>query len=191
MPNQKPKIDLNFSAPTSDDDVKDWIIQQASETIPFLIAFADDGVIWGKWDQELKLAPAAFQGMIKQLRGSTLQQAFIFGKEEEVRLFRDTTGEWKSSKITDTTEIDAFDEIQVLWGDDYVHADDGFVHLRDKVQQGMDQVLPLDITKDELKVPRLQIRHYVEYDDETGEARVFLSRLVKLGKGIAAKEEIQ
>ena len=172
----------------------EWLSQEANANRPFLLAFADDGVIWGKWEQGLNLAPSDFQGVATQLRGETLQQAFVFGENEEVRLFHDAAGQWAACKTTDVPDQDAFDEIHILWGDALIRAKDGFVHLRDLVQQGMDQILPLDLTQADLdknEVPRLLVRHYIEYDKKTGEARVFLSRLVKLGKGPAAKEALQ
>jgi CRISPR-associated protein (TIGR03984 family) len=191
MSDAKPVIDTTFKAPNTDTEVLDWLKKESNEKRPFLLAFADDGVIWGKWDQTLQLAPVDFKGMTAGLRGETLQQAHLFGEKEEVRLFRDATGSWAAARIADADGQDAFDEIQMLWGDQAVKSKAGFVHLRDSVQQGMDHVTALDLSQDEIdegSSPRLKVRHYIEYDQKTGEARVFLSRLVELGKGASEKE---
>ena len=190
----EPSVERDYPAPKSDQEVVDWLSKETSAERPFLLAFADDGVIWGKWVDELKLAPPEFGGMLTELRAKTLQQAFVFGEQDEVRLFRDVGGNWSACRITDEKGQDALDEIHILWGDRIIKTEKGFVHLQDAVQQGLDQLIPLDLTKAEIDkgtVPRLHIRHFVQYDEETGEARIFLSRLVKLGKGPAGKETLQ
>lgn len=190
-----PDVKTDYAPPASDDEVLAWLHVQASEDRPFLLVYADDGVVWGKWmNGQLAVAPEKFHGVAVELRGETLQQAHIFGNKEEIRLFRGMSGQWSASKITDHPQQDAFDEIHILWGNQVVGDPvAGFSHTRDRVQQGMDQVLPLPITEEDLKdrVLRLKVRHFVEYADATGEARIFLSRFVWLGLGPITEEVIQ
>ena len=93
-------------APT-DENVREWLAEQMNENkLTFLLAFADDGVIWGRMDGGLLvIAHEASQKDDKknytQLRGKTLQQAYVFSDKMEVRLFRDEMGKWKALNIED------------------------------------------------------------------------------------------
>ncbi len=172
--------------PENDEAVRDWLAKQISPDNPYLLAHADDGVIWGRksGDQFLtshEIAP----DISPKLRGLTLWQAFVFGEKSEIRLFRDELENWKAVEISDGEDF--FDEDQILWGDKVVkQTANGFTHLRSQVKHGMDHVPPTaisetDINKEKNIFPRLKIRHIIEYDRETGEARIGLSRLVKIG----------
>lgn len=191
-------LDLKISAPehtppASDESVRDWLAAQLNEDRPYLLALADDGILWGRWydgkaylgdEDKLKLPGSP------DLRGITLQQAYVFGQKEEVRLFRDEMGKWQARKLTDPDPADLIVETQVVWGDEFVKAyhDHGFTHVRERVQQGMDQVLPLIVNKGDLPGPgqerhrqvRLIVHHFVDDDEKTGERRICLSRLAGL-----------
>jgi CRISPR-associated protein (TIGR03984 family) len=192
-----PKINHDYPAPAKNENMRDWLEKQMNSTRKFLLAFADDGVIWGIYQDGLKTAPQSFNKNVRrELREETLQQAYIFGDMDEVRLFR-VGQEWKVVQIEDVDGQDVIDEYQVLWGSEVVGTPaEGFTHVRDRVQQSMDHALPIifeeQINLDE-KAPRLLLRHFIDYDinnseEDTGETRVYLSRLVKLGVGPLAEE---
>jgi CRISPR-associated protein (TIGR03984 family) len=192
MNHKLPRIDNEFKAPESNEGVVRWLQDNASKERSNLLAFADDGVIWGVYDGGLKTAPDSFDSELRpELNGETLQQAFLFGKNEELRLFRGANGDWRACLITDVDGQHVIDESQLLWGNKVEGQPlGGFTHVRDRVQQAMDHVLPLDLSGLDLnqESPRLLVRHFIDYDNETGEARIFLSRLVKLGTGPIAEE---
>ncbi len=191
MTDTPPNVKL-LTPPTSNGQVAAWLSKNSGAGLPFLLALAEDGVLWGKWDGGLKLANEFFAGSSIQLRGETLQQAYLFGEKGQIHLFRDGIS-WKASQITDVARQDMIREFQILWGDEASKSISGFTPIRDKKQQGMDQIVPVEVTQADFdvgKVVRLELRHYVTYE-ETGEARIFLSRLVRVGLGPVAEEKIQ
>jgi CRISPR-associated protein (TIGR03984 family) len=188
---------ISLTPPQTDEDIVTWLQTQMSDGQPLLLAHADDGVIWGKLmngklvtssetekDDANKVSPP--------LRGITLQQAFVFGPEGEVRLWRDDA-EWQCHRFRIADEI-AFvghiDEKQVLWGTKVLpeKTQHGFTYIRERRQQGLDQVVPVEVDDRQLgeRRLRLHVRHFIERDDETGEARIAFSRLVDL---VIEKEE--
>jgi CRISPR-associated protein (TIGR03984 family) len=166
---------------------------------PFLLAHLDSGVVWGKWHNgrlltSYQVAQDAQKALniSPRLLGLTLHQAFIFGLGSEVRLFRNELGHWQAYHIEDN-DADSYMESQLLIGDEICHEFDEFTHLRDKKQQGLDQIVPLKVTpavrrqlanKNKTNhnpyLPHLEVRHFIEEDKDTGEARIFLSRLVRV-----------
>lgn len=180
-----------IAAPGDNEAVCQWLGEQAKTDGPFLLAHADDGVIWGKWaDGRLQIAhevaqntPAA--GISPALRGVTLQQAFVFGPGGEVGLFHDELGVWQARKIVDPDAEDIIPEVQLLRGDEAKLAlPHGFTHIRDRRQQGLDQIIPIDVTQQDFdqegRYPRLRVHHLLDYDESSGEARIALSRLVNV-----------
>lgn len=135
----------------------------------FLLAHAEDGVIWGKFDDDGNLltsfeASAEFyaEGQLKadapelagwgraQLRKETLWQARIFGENAELFLWRDGDNLFHARVIVDgnasadkddATYQDAFDEPQILWGTDAKELDNGFTLMTDGAQ-GMRHAAP-------------------------------------------------
>ncbi|RIK82026.1 TIGR03984 family CRISPR-associated protein [candidate division KSB1 bacterium] len=200
MSDLKDLVKNDIPAPTNDAEVEKWLKAKMSLDHPFLLAHADDGVIWGKWTNGAiytshEIAP----NISPPLLGKTLQQAFIFGAKSEIRLFRDELGEWTAREISNpASTTDYIIEWQILWGSEVVQMKpqvdallrNEFTHVRDKRQQGLDQVLPIPITQAELDIepadkakrPRLLVHHFIEYNDCTGEARIGLSRLVNVAK---------
>jgi CRISPR-associated protein (TIGR03984 family) len=175
-------------APKNDSQVIGWLTQQLQEH-EFLLAFADDGVIWGKLADGQLVTSHKIDGAISpELRGETLQQAFVFGKESEVRLFRDELGNWKALRVVDGDDV--IIESQVLWGSRAHESKDGFTRVFDARQMGLDHIVPLEVENSRLDLDesgkeclRLEVHHLVEYSPETGEARIALSRLAGLSVG--------
>ncbi len=164
----------------------------ASGRYTLLLAHADDGVIWGRvTDGQLVLSHEAFPTVSPALRTLTLQQARLFGPAGEVFVWRTAAG-WQSRAIIDGTGTagEAFDEDVMLWG-----TNDGLTPgtpqpeerhgfwLALEADLGLRHTPPLKMTQRHSL--RLQMRHYLAYDDY-GAAFVKLSRLVDLTNGGAA-----
>ncbi len=105
-----------------------WLESQLNAERPFLLAFADDGVIWGKkMDGRLVTSHEIDRSISPALLGETLQQAFVFGEKDEVRLFKDEAGQWKSLHIVDGATVIV--ESQILWGDRAYETQNGFTRV--------------------------------------------------------------
>ncbi len=185
-----PSIQNDFPAP-EDGGAQKWLQTNSSETRKFLLAFAYDGVIWGEYTGSLNTSTTVNE--------ETLQQAHLFGEKDELRLFRGEDGKWKACLITDNglTNDETIDEYQLLWGNEVLTEQNisSFTRVRDRVQQAMEHALPASLILQSLNLdeegPRLLVRHFIEYDQQTGEARIFLSRLVILGVGPLAEEKFK
>lgn len=176
---------------------QDWLKQQAKNyQLPYLLAHAEDGVIWGRFDTDngsLITAREVFpECKFPELRLNTLQQCRFFGKTGEVLLWN-SSGKWRSRLILETKaselitkkQIGLIPESQILWGtkgqENKVH---GFTLLSDG-SQGLKHAVPIidinfDADEKELKRPvKLEVHHYFCYDSD-GVAQIFLSRLVSL-----------
>lgn len=189
----------------STDDIKDdkdgsliaWIEKRAKEwQLDYLLAHAEDGVVWGRFDNsKLTTADEIFDKNIfgvdlPALRPSTLQQCRIFGEKGEILLWQTESG-WESRIIQDNPGVDYIQEMQILWGtqeETGEHGEngekDGFTLLSDG-SQGLKHAVPLTgiiFKQDKKKLHRpvrLLVHHYIDYED-SGIARIFLSRLVSL-----------
>lgn len=174
-----------------------WLQTKAKQyQLQYLLAHAEDGVIWGKFDKHGNLTtanpPKDFLPRLEELfpnynlpilRSHTLQQCRIFGEKAEVMLWK-VGQNWKARSIEDgyLSKDDYICEKQILWGTqpEEEHKK-GFTLVSDG-SQGLKHAVPLTgITfkgKDSRPL-RLQIRHYIDYD-ESGVARIYLSRMVNL-----------
>ncbi|MBX7250973.1 MAG: TIGR03984 family CRISPR-associated protein [Candidatus Promineofilum sp.] len=187
-------------APGSDAEVPVWLAGKATAERRFLLAFADDGVIWGQWaNDQLVTSADAVEGpsadrsrdISPSLRSETLQQASLFGPADEVRLFRDELGRWQARRITDGPDF--INESQLLVGDEVVANYGAFTHVRDRIQQGIDHIAPVELSHQDVAAgrgPRLLVRHSIDYE-ESGEARISVSRLVEVRVGRRAEEEVR
>lgn len=175
----------------TDKTVREWITKQMQikeNKQTWLLAFADDGIIWGRMDGgKLVVAHEASQKEDKknyaQLRGETLQQAHIFGDKVEIRLFRDENNRWQAVKIED--EGDVINESQILWGDQLAEEDqpldENFTRLKAERKGIPPQILPIERKKyaNIGKYVRLEVHHMVNFNED-GEAYIKLSRLAGL-----------
>jgi len=171
--------------------VVEWLHLQMSEKCPFLLAFADDGVIWRKWVKgEIKEPPETPDlPKMPELREGTLLQAFVFGAECEVRLFKDELGVWKTLRVVDGDDPElVIKESQILWGDKVTEpVKNGFFYAEEYRAGILGQWLPVERAFDANECARLQIHHLVEFNKETGEAQIALSRLAGLSVGKRAE----
>lgn len=178
-----------------DADLHGWLLTQ-SEGCRFLLAHTLDAVIWGRIDQgELRTSDQAFpEDTSRGLRSATLQQCRLFGEGCEVLLWRGDDG-WHARRISDvsSTEEQALDETQMLWGTDidqsftsnppnpnkgFTLVCDGAEGLRHAVPLVLDHTM-FDLGKQHRPL-RLLVRHYLEGDTASGAVRIALSRLVDL-----------
>lgn len=189
-----PEVDNRekFAAAWTNEEFHSWLREQMNGDRQWLLAHADDGVIWGRWsDGNIITAHEVAPEISPKLRLITLQQAFIFGKQDEVRLWRDDdsqTTRWRARRLCDGEAADVLDELQLLWGSEVVKWPDGydgkgFTRVCEKKSNyGMDHVVPIEVSQDDLEQRRLKllVRHFITYDKQTGEARITLSRLAGL-----------
>lgn len=170
----------------------------------FLLAHAEDGVIWGRFDdsvlttsfdasQDAKYDTEYIKGWGRaDLRQVTLWQARIFGETAELFLWRDGDGLFHARTIYEagapTAQSkpiaeyqEAFDEPQILWGTDVKPLDHNFTLMIDGAQ-GMRHAVPLAITgefEEKARPLRLVVRHYVKQESD-GFNRIAISRLVRV-----------
>lgn len=147
-------------------------------SLRWLLAHADDGVIWGELrDDKLHLSCDAFPDVSPPLRIETLQQVHLFGHLTELLMWRDESS-WGARLIQDNTgELHQYyDEAHLLWGTDVDLKKDGFILLR-QGKEGLRHAPPLASADSR---PRLNVRHYIAYDLDC-QAYIAYSRLVSLG----------
>lgn len=161
------------------------LLAHGDDRVIWLLAHADDGVIWGKFrGDDYKLVTSGDEDVFPQLaklRSPTLQQCRIFGENAEVMLWK-VGQNWKARLVQDDNKPECLpDEDQILWGTQVEKESNGFSLVSDG-SQGLKHAVPLTgITfkgKDSRPL-RLKVRHYIDYD-ESGVARIYLSRLVDL-----------
>lgn len=174
-------------------DLKSWLEAQAvSCALRWLLAHADDGVTWGRFEDGTLLTSDCIDPEISKISPplcvETLQQVRLFGPEGELLLWRDGDRQWHARLIRDvklSKEADwqeAVDESYILWGTNTKLKGKGFTLMSDGAQ-GLRHAVPLEVhgTYDEQSRPlRLKVRHYVKEDVRDGYTRIVASRLVKL-----------
>jgi CRISPR-associated protein (TIGR03984 family) len=168
-----------------DEPTTDWLKTQAGETTWQLLAFADDGLIWGQIEAgNLSLSSDTFPNISAAWRAQTLQEARLFNSSEQIHLWSSDDG-WQARRISDGVgdHTDYYDEPQILWGDTFQEEKAGFTRVSDG-SLGFQHAVPLAVDKakfDNKRRPlRLIVRHYLSADDETGAVAVTLSRLIKV-----------
>lgn len=167
------------------DDVLAWALAQMKQGSPqTLLAFADDGIIWGYWDGANLVAAREIDSTLPELRGKTLQQAYIFDASAETRLFRDELGGWKSQRISsDTNDPEqVIVEKQILWGDKLAEnqpSQSAFLRVLAERKGIPSQLIPVAGTLNNKTCIRLEVHHLVDYN-ENGEAYIVASRLAGL-----------
>jgi len=149
-----------------------------SHNLRWLLAHADDGVIWGELRADgLHLSGDIFPAISPPLRAGTLQQARLFAPQAELLLWKDDTG-WRGRLLRDGAGENGeyYDETHWLWGTPEGQSQDGFVMLREG-KEGLRHAPPLP---QGTRFPaRLQVRHYLAYDPD-GQAYIAYSRLVAI-----------
>ena len=188
------------------DNPTEWLSRQMqAHKLKYLLAHADDGVIWGRFDGQQLTTSHDVAPNSPPLQKKTLQTARVFAPAGELLIWRDEAGEWAARLIAEITETNttdeqanhpstetsqsapkvewtkAFDEYQILLGTNTKPPDRGFT-LMSEGSQGLFHALPLNFTgqiSEQVRPLRLVVRHYLKADDN-GFLRVNASRLVDL-----------
>lgn len=173
--------------------LQSWLVLTAAKyDCMYMLALAEDGVIWGRFDAGVITTSHDIFGAphcSATLRATTLWEARLFGANSEVLLWK-AEGIWHARVIQDDAldEKDYIVEQQMLWGDHAEQRDKGFTLLADG-REGLRHAVPIDVPdsafidqtdgeqKRFLRPVRLQVRHYVDFDS-AGNARIAFSRLV-------------
>jgi CRISPR-associated protein (TIGR03984 family) len=177
------------SALPNSKELRAWLEEQvethASLNLQWLLAHADDGVIWGVVRDGALITFASVPDVSPPLRLETLQQVRLFSSQGELMVWRDGDNFWNARLLCevqadeDAAWFEAFDEPQMLWGTHGQHFGN-FTLLRDGAQglrHAVPQHLPLE-ENGKTTPPLLWVRHYLAEEDF---ARVEASRLLRLG----------
>jgi CRISPR-associated protein (TIGR03984 family) len=169
-----------------------WLAEQAGDAECYLLAHADDGLIWGKVENGILVTShdaaqgTRYEEVSPPLREVTLQTARLFNGNGEILLWRESeTLSWRARMIyavndsQEATFVEAIDERQLLWGNQVEALSNNFTLLSDS-GQGLRHITPVSIAAQALPL-RLRVRHLISEDD-TGFARITASRLVTLEK---------
>jgi CRISPR-associated protein (TIGR03984 family) len=166
-----------------DADLCRWLAGQAqTHGLRWLLAHADNGVIWGELrDNALHLSSDAFGPVELALDRETLQQARLFGAAGELRLWRGPD-RFEAHLLCDGAgvPVEHLDETYLLWGTSARATKDGFSELVEGAQ-GIVHAPPISVAPTEKQRATLLVRHYLG-EDEAGVVRVVDSRLVALTK---------
>ncbi|WP_375474996.1 CRISPR-associated protein Csx19 [uncultured Nostoc sp.] len=173
-------------------NLRKWLqdkVQSSKSHFKYLLAHAEDGVIWGYFDSKGNLITATepeelfSKYKFSVFRYETLQQCRVFGDSEEIMFWRTEDG-FKAILIKDNQDTEFIPEQHILWGTQAEQVRDKFTLVSDG-SQGLRHAVPLpniEFNKTE-KLYRplyLVVRNYIDYDQKTGLARIYLSRLVSL-----------
>lgn len=171
--------------------LRQWLIDTAKHyDLNYLLAFDEEGVIWGKFDDnQLVLASEALPNISEihtPLRTKTLRQARLFGKKGEVLLW--STGNGFKARFLkedkpegdEQDDPDVFTETYWLWGQGMLQPNtDGSSDftLMHEGKQGLRHAPPLPDAIN--KRGGLIVKHHLEYDAK-GQAYIARSRLAGL-----------
>lgn len=161
-------------------DLPTWLLGQARQySLRYLLAHADDGVIWGYVDEGgLHLSGESVAEVATDLNPRTLQQARLFGPQAELFLYRTGAG-WTARVIRDGSgdPLESFTEKYWLWGTlgTLGRTADGFTLLVEG-KQGLRHAPPVTGLGTHERVT-LSVRHYIDHDGE-GQAFIRYSRLM-------------
>lgn len=168
-------------------ELRQWLAETARKrNLDYLLAFDEDGVIWGQFDENrLKLAAESLPDVAEiktPLRPQTLRQVRIFGKRGEVLLWATKEGVFNARLLNedDLDDENIFTETYWLWGTGMIEpGTDGSPDftLMHEGKQGLRHAPPLP---DALgRRGGLIVKHHLEYD-EKGQAYIARSRLAGL-----------
>ena len=166
-------------------NIKVWLLDQAkANNLSWLLAHANDGVIWGEVGSDgLHLSDVLFG---PNLQTKSLQTARLFGETGELLLWRSDDG-WKARLVKDGEgEVkEYYDEGQLLWGTDVEKSEDGSILSKDGFillrhgAEGLCHAPPLRLQNANKLPLQLNVRHYLNYDED-GQAYVEFTRLVSI-----------
>jgi len=162
----------------------EWMREQAHKyQLVYLLAHADDGVIWGRFENgKLVTSHDVAPNISPRLRPETLQQCRLFGPQAEILLWRDAAG-WHGRLAQEKLGDKHLDELHILWGTDAVYKEHNFTLLTEG-QRGLRHVVPIPVEQAVLdgRALKLRVRHILGQDQD-GCVQIQASRLVGFGLG--------
>ncbi|MGF2035607.1 MAG: type III-D CRISPR-associated protein Csx19 [Nostoc sp. CmiVER01] len=173
-------------------DLRKWLqekVQSSEYNLKYLLAHAEDGVIWGYFDSEANLiTPTEPEELFPKYKFplfnyETLQQGRVFGDSAEIMFWRTEDG-LKAILIKDNKDTEFLTEKQILWGTQAEEVKDKFTLVSDG-SQGLRHAVPVtgiefNKTEKSYRPLYLIVHNYIDYDENIGLARIYLSRLVSL-----------
>ncbi|MDZ8227613.1 CRISPR-associated protein Csx19 [Nostoc sp. ChiVER01] len=173
-------------------DLRKWLqekVQSSEYNLKYLLAHAEDGVIWGYFDSEVNLiTPTEPEELFPKYKFplfnyETLQQGRVFGDSAEIMFWRTEDG-LKAILIKDNKDTEFLTEKQILWGTQAEEVKDKFTLVSDG-SQGLRHAVPVtgiefNKTEKSYRPLYLIVHNYIDYDENIGLARIYLSRLVSL-----------
>ncbi len=180
-------IKLTYSNPLDlkgfSEDPAEWFLKQpAVGDDAWLLAYADDGVIWGKIEnKQLVQACQVFGDTFPRLEATTLHKAHFFGSGAEVRVFRHGD-KFRAIRLQEENDPAAasYTRSYYLWGDHPIKTKGNWSWLEDG-QLGIFQALPLAYPPTAKgREFQLWVRYYLQFEEGHGQASVAASRLVGL-----------
>jgi CRISPR-associated protein (TIGR03984 family) len=158
-----------------------WLSQQFQErNLRWLLAYADDGVIWGEMREDgLHISSESFPEVSPPLRYITLREVRLFNENAEMHLWNDGEA-WHGIHVRDEDgyEAESYDESYLLWGTDISKTNDGFI-LVYQGSEGLRHAPPMSRNRIVEFPINMKVRHFLDYDSD-GQAFVVFSRLVSL-----------
>lgn len=164
-----------------------WLQSAANEQqMEYALLFCYDGVMWGRReDGQLRLSRVVARQITNpaSLDTSILIEARLFGPHGEIRVRRNQDGAFEAYHISDAEHAQdkkLEDEAYWLWGTPGSGAVcDGVFTLLAEGRQGLFHAPPVTGLAAGQSVAVI-VRHYVKHDEDTGQAYIAASRLVKI-----------
>jgi CRISPR-associated protein (TIGR03984 family) len=164
----------------------------AAPETTWLLAYCDDGVIWGVRRQSgWRLSSSVFPDVSPPLVRARIQELRLFGRDRELLLWRTDDGlrgRWLTDAIHDDADsvLSPKDEIILLLGNRSVGpSQDGFTLVAEA--SGSCQAVPLVCNDSEFREGRnwplrLRLRHFFASDPDSGVVRISATRFVDVFK---------
>ncbi len=165
-------------------DMGAWLEHQP-DAFEWLLAHTYSGVVWGRRVVGQWRLSSDIGSDYPQLTASNLLEMRLFGPTGELFVWRTSQGLGARTLFDEEVKVDCQDEKQMVWGTRGRRLNDQFTELIDG-QQGLVTAVPFPLAElkfneaETFRPVRLCVRHYITAHEETGLARITLSRLVKV-----------
>jgi len=169
----------------------DWALMGSErgehEDLDWLLAYFWDGVCWGRREgSRWRLGHTAFPDVVPKPRVHTLSELRLFGRSREALIWREAdglAGRWLADSPPPIVWPAPVAAAYITHGDQLpkgIASREGFTWVTDSA--GMQQVLPLDLSNEDLKQnrPRIEFTQYFAVDPESGLVGPAAARLTRL-----------
>lgn len=193
---------------------------EKNEINVYMLSHHEDGVVWGRLEvneNSLELKTSDGLAASPSFMIETLQECRLFSFYGELMLWRIEKSVYESRMILDRTKngnstgnidntsteakvnkklhktYDSFTEDQILWGKKIEKIENGFTIVQET--HGVCHAYPREVEEsffynNQWRPLRMQLRHYIDYDNE-GCAYVSFSRLLTLKEEKEQREEYE